>query len=242
MVALKIFVFSISAVCVLAFADAASPASSDWSALPAGGTCPSGFHIPSAADSVVLNKVPLSVKAGSYCVRNRNALEERGYGTGRFTDSRNGRTYSVVLRGDKIWMTENLVYDSGNPKKVASAEVNAKNCYLEDSKFCNDYGRYYTWKEAMNVCPAGWHLPDDAEWRDFQKDGKSVDWKGLGRGGCRDWDSYCDPNSEGHYWSSSSAHKGTARGWEFSSRSKSVSRDDCDMKMGMLVRCVQNAD
>src|SRR5574344_815372 len=135
MVALIIFVFSISAVCVLAFADAASPASSDWSALPAGGTCPSGFHTPSAADSVVLNKVPLSVKAGSYCVRNRNALEERGYGTGRFTDSRNGRTYSVVLGGDKIWMTENLVYDSGNPKKAAAEEVSEKICYLEDSTF-----------------------------------------------------------------------------------------------------------
>lgn len=242
MVALKVIAFSISAVCALAFADASSPASSDWNVLPSGGTCPSGFHIPSPADSVVLNKVPASVKAGSFCVRNRNALEERGYGAGRFTDSRNGKTYSVMLHGDKIWMTENLAYDFKKSKKTVSADVNAKNCYLEDSKFCNDYGRYYTWKEALNVCPVGWHLPNDAEWRDFQKDAKAVDWKSIGRGGCRDWDSYCDPTNEGHYWSSSSAHKGTARGWEFSSRSKSVSRDDRDAKMGMLVRCVQNVD
>ena len=119
--------------------------------------------------------------------------------------------------------------------------MNAKNCYLEDSTFCDDYGRYYTWKEAMNVCPAGWHLPDDAGWRDFQKDEKSVDWKGLGRGGCRDWDPTVIRTAR-DITGPRVPHKGTARGWEFSSRSKSVSRDDCDMKMGMLVRCVQNAD
>ncbi len=63
-------------------------------------------------------------------------------------------------------------------------------CYNDDPKNCVKYGRLYTWSAAMDsaalfsnegrgcgkgatctqaypvrgVCPAGWHLPSDAEW------------------------------------------------------------------------------
>jgi uncharacterized protein (TIGR02145 family) len=37
-------------------------------------------------------------------------------------------------------------------------------CYDNDYANCKKYGRLYNWNEAMKACPAGWHLPSDAEW------------------------------------------------------------------------------
>jgi uncharacterized protein (TIGR02145 family) len=36
-------------------------------------------------------------------------------------------------------------------------------CYNNSNK-CDDYGKLYTWAEAISVCPHGWHLPSEAEW------------------------------------------------------------------------------
>ncbi|MDR2541336.1 MAG: hypothetical protein LBD11_06335 [Candidatus Peribacteria bacterium] len=32
------------------------------------------------------------------------------------------------------------------------------------------YGNYYTWKEAQEVCPTGYHLPSKEEWQDLLDD------------------------------------------------------------------------
>ena len=32
----------------------------------------------------------------------------------------------------------------------------------------NSYGRLYTWEQAMKVCPSGWHLPSDEEWKEAE--------------------------------------------------------------------------
>jgi uncharacterized protein (TIGR02145 family) len=129
------------------------------------------------------------------CVRDRDLLVENGVEDGKFTDSRNGKSYSVLLHMKKLWMTENMAYDfpaGGKKGRTAVDTLDARNCYVEDSKFCSEFGRYYTWQEAKMVCPSGWHLPSDAEWRDFQKEPKNVNWTQMGRGGCHSWDSYCD--------------------------------------------------
>jgi uncharacterized protein (TIGR02145 family) len=34
---------------------------------------------------------------------------------------------------------------------------------------CAQYGRLYNWETAMSACPAGWHLPSNAEWNDLLK-------------------------------------------------------------------------
>ena len=73
---------------------------------------------------------------------------------GIFTDSRDKQTYKSVKIGEQVWMTENLNYKKGNSW-----------CYKNKTTNCNKYGRLYNWKTARTVCPKGWHLPTDNEWK-----------------------------------------------------------------------------
>ena len=189
-------------------------------------------------------ELPPQSLVATRCVKDRDLLAEKGIQNSKFTDSRNGKSYAVLLQGKKLWMTENLAYDF--PQKGEKGNANdtlvSSNCYLEDQKFCKEFGRYYTWMETKKACPSGWHLPGDAEWRDFQKEPENVNWKQIGRGGCHNWDSYCDFDNTAFYWSASTVRKGTARGWEFRKSSRIVNREDQDQKMGMYVRCVMDLE
>lgn len=164
------------------------------------------------------------------CVSERDFYAEKNVDskTMKLTDPRDNQVYKVEQRDDKLWMVSNLKYSL----------TSAKQCLLEDTTFCKKFGRYYTHTEAKKACPAGWHLPDDGEWRDFQKDRERLNWDDLGRGGCKDWDGYCNSELTGHYWSSTSIMKNTGRSWEFRRQAKSIDRTDQNVQKGLYVRCV----
>jgi len=85
-----------------------------------------------------------------------------------FVDIRDGKTYKKEQIGDQIWMAENLNF-------AADGSV----CYDSSDRNCEIYGRLYDWNTAMGgesgsnsvpsgvegVCPVGWHLPSNAEWK-----------------------------------------------------------------------------
>jgi uncharacterized protein (TIGR02145 family) len=92
-----------------------------------------------------------------------------------------GNVYNTVTIGTQIWMKENLKvtkYNNGDPiatttpatLNVSQEEDKARYqwAYEGDESKVKDYGRLYTWyavTDSRKVCPAGWHVPSDAEWK-----------------------------------------------------------------------------
>jgi len=88
-------------------------------------------------------------------------------GTGTVSDV-DGNVYPVVQIGDQWWMAASL-----NVTRDPDGESITGYCYENDKENCEIYGHLYTWDTAMNgsteegapgICPAGWHVPSDAEW------------------------------------------------------------------------------
>lgn len=104
--------------------------------------------------------------------------------TGTLTDMRDGKVYETIKIGDQWWMSENLnIGTMVNGITPGTHQTNnnviEKYCYADDVSNCNTYGGLYDWNELMNytegsntvpsmitgICPQGWHLPSDSEWK-----------------------------------------------------------------------------
>jgi len=78
-------------------------------------------------------------------------------GSGTFEDTRDGEIYRYKrMKDGKIWMTQNLNY-----------KIRGSYCYEDKKSNCQKYGRLYMWKRALNVCPKGWRLPTDNDWKNL---------------------------------------------------------------------------
>lgn len=89
-----------------------------------------------------------------------------------------GNVYETVMIGDQVWMAENLrttrMNDGSEIKLITKnqdwnkAGEAALSWYNNDSSlFKVPYGGLYNGFAATdeNICPAGWHVPDNDEWR-----------------------------------------------------------------------------
>ncbi len=95
---------------------------------------------------------------------------------GTITDI-DGNIYPTVLIGNQLWMADNLrtaTYANGEP--IANVTNNNVWIFSSSGAWCNYdnnvanetvYGKLYNWLTTVDprgLCPAGWHVPTDAEW------------------------------------------------------------------------------
>lgn len=69
-----------------------------------------------------------------------------------------GNVYNTVELGDQIWMAENFRCATENSW-----------VYDDNANNAGTFGRLYTWEDAVNNAPVGWHLPTSEEWNKMQQ-------------------------------------------------------------------------
>lgn len=88
----------------------------------------------------------------------------------KYTDYRDGNVYKIVKIGNQIWFAENLRYiphvcrvkeDGGIWVYGYNGENNKKATLTKNYK---TFGCLYNLETALEICPEGWHLPNDKEW------------------------------------------------------------------------------
>jgi uncharacterized protein (TIGR02145 family) len=97
-----------------------------------------------------------------------------------------GNNYKVVKIGDQLWMAENLKvtrYRNGEEIPLIIGEQEWKRAkygaaavyphgMLEglDSgdEVANVYGLLYNWYAINRICPEGWHIPSDDDWKTLE--------------------------------------------------------------------------
>jgi len=173
---------------------------------------------------------------------------ESGIRVRTWTAPRDKQLYPTMGSAGKLWLARNL--DFSTPTSW---------CYNDDTKLCAEYGRMYSWEEAKDVCPSGWHLPSEPEGLDivdgyFDLQTKATVGDPIASynaattgsfaatlGGSRTpAGKYIDLKGDGMYWTSTSCGKDSASMVVFNEHSKRVLRD-CDGVKGwaIAVRCVR---
>ncbi len=116
-------------------------------------------------------------------------------------DSRDGKVYNSVQIGTQCWMAENLnvgIMIQGG-EETTNNDTIEKYCYNNELDSCTKYGGLYQWDEMMQyvttegvqgICPTGWHLPSDDEWKTMemhlgmsQAQTDATGWRGTDEGG-----------------------------------------------------------
>lgn len=87
-----------------------------------------------------------------------------------------GRIYHTVQIFSQCWLIENLNVGTmiNGSVEMTDNGILEKYCYSNDTNKCDQYGGLYQWDEMMSysmqqgtqgICPAGWHIPADNEWK-----------------------------------------------------------------------------
>jgi uncharacterized protein (TIGR02145 family) len=84
------------------------------------------------------------------------------------------KVYNTVQIFSQCWFKENINVGNMGSKESQDSTTIRKYCYLDLETNCDIYGGIYKWDEAMQhstaegaqgICPSGWHIPTDDEWK-----------------------------------------------------------------------------
>ncbi|MBW6460724.1 MAG: hypothetical protein K0B08_09140 [Bacteroidales bacterium] len=87
-----------------------------------------------------------------------------------------GQVYNTIQIFSQCWLKENLNVGTMIPggQNQSNNGIIEKYCYNNEPDSCAKYGGLYQWNEIMQyttqqgargICPPGWHLPTDEEWK-----------------------------------------------------------------------------
>jgi uncharacterized protein (TIGR02145 family) len=87
-----------------------------------------------------------------------------------------GQVYNTIQIFSQCWLKENLNVGTmiNGSQNQTNNSIKEKYCYDNNPDSCTKYGGLYQWDEMMQyttqqgvqgICPPGWHLPRDEEWK-----------------------------------------------------------------------------
>ncbi len=192
---------------------------------------------------------------------------------GYWTDPDDGRVYRTIQLGDQIWMADNINLGEmiDGTAEQSDNGVIEKYCYDDNPVLCDKYGGLYQWGEAMQydtressqgICPEGWHIPSDSEWKILEvflgmaEAAGDMLWRGSGqgtqiqpegetgfdalRGGNRFLNgSYNQIGSAGYFWTSTESEGSHAWRRGISINEKGIYRSVNHKAFGFSVRCIK---
>ncbi|MDD3875651.1 MAG: FISUMP domain-containing protein [Bacteroidales bacterium] len=194
-----------------------------------------------------------------------------------------GHSYPTVRIGAQCWMAENLNSGTAMPNnQTLSTSTRQKYCYgasntnVDPFNNCPVHGGLYTWAAAMQgattsntvpsgvqgVCPQGWHLPSDEEWKILEAEIELpnpdlIGWRGqtqgtqLKPGGTANFDGlmsgkreytneYQDIDTYGYFWTTTQSSTTSAWLRSLWNTSNGVGRFANNKNNAVSVRCVKD--
>jgi uncharacterized protein (TIGR02145 family) len=199
-----------------------------------------------------------------------------GTGTGGVdqVQDADGNWYNTVQIGTQIWMAEDLNVGTMVNGAILQTDnsVIEKYCYANNLDNCASYGGLYQWDEMMQysitegvqgICPTGWHLPTDTEWKTMEmvlgmslSEANTTSWRGtvqgdlLKSGGGSGFEgmftgmrtvngTFSSLGNDNWFWSSTET--GTSAWYRLLTSGQSqVLRNNFSKNYGQSVRCVKD--
>jgi len=198
-------------------------------------------------------------------------------------DDQDSIFYSSVIIGRQEWMTTNLqrrryqnvekIVTTSPATQDITSQIAPKYQWVYDGVEANTdiYGRLYTWHVAAdlrNVCPPGWHVPNDAEWSELvsmeamggaqfcggkMKETGTAHWIPPNEGATNEsgftalpggyrfrYGRFSDLGVSGFWWSTSDSTESIAYGWGVSSFNSKISRFSFKKSDGLSIRCIMD--
>lgn len=193
---------------------------------------------------------------------------------GSWIDTVDGAVYRTIQLGDQFWLADNINRGERIDGSIDQEDngIIEKYCYDNNPVLCEKYGGLYQWGEAMQydtsestqgICPTGWHIPSDSEWKILEMylgmSREAVDtllWRGIDhgfmiqpegetgfealRGGNRSFiGRFNEIGSAGYFWTSTIAGDGHAWRRGVSLNEEGIYRSENLKSFGFSVRCVK---
>ena len=171
-----------------------------------------------------------------------------------------GNVYDIIQIGEQWWMAENLKVT----KKPNGIGIDSY-YYENNETYLNTYGRLYKWEVANQICPNGWHLPNQTEWETLSTTagGMSIAGKNLKTTGTTYWDppsngtdlygfsalpggrayengNYYHLTEVACFWSSDENNSSTSWYYEIHYDSETLFKYNIDKARQHSVRCIQD--